>query len=118
MPQSAPEGSWALINLIATFVSGIIAILLVFVKKKKEEDEYNQEEKKDVKTIRRFKLYSLLIALASIIIFIFTEDITLPMVLTDKWTILMVIFTIIEIINIFIIKRKSKEEVSMVCVTP
>lgn len=32
------------------------------------------------------------------------------MILIDKWTILMAVFTIIEIINIFIIIHKYKEE--------
>lgn len=32
------------------------------------------------------------------------------MILVDKWTILMILLLIIEIINIFIIKHESKKE--------
>ena len=109
-PQAAPEGAWALLNLILTIISCIIAIVLIFAKKKSENEEYTDEEKKDIRGIKRFKIYSILIGIISIIVFILTEDMTLPMVLIDKWTILMAIFTIVEIINIFIIRHKSKEE--------
>ena len=109
-PQAAPKGAWALLNLILTIISCIIAIILIFAKKKSENEEYTDEEKKDIRGIKRFKIYSILIGIVSIIVFILTEDMTLPMILIDKWTILMAIFTIIEIINIFIIRHKSKEE--------
>ena len=109
-PQAAPEGAWALLNLILTIISCIIAIVLIFAKKKSENEEYTDEEKKDIRGIKRFKIYSILIGIISIIVFILTEDMTLPMILIDKWTILMAIFTIVEIINIFIIRHKSKEE--------
>lgn len=109
-PQAAPEGAWALLNLILTIISCIIAIILIFAKKKSENEEYTDEEKKDIRGIKRFKIYSILIGIISIIVFILTEDMTLPMILIDKWTILMAIFTIVEIINIFIIRHKSKEE--------
>lgn len=109
IPQAAPEGTWALLNLILTIVSCII-VILIFTKKKSENEEYTDEEKKDIRGIKRFKIYSILIGIISIIVFILTEDMTLPMILIDKWTILMAIFTIVEIINIFIIRNKSKEE--------
>ena len=109
-PQAATEGAWALLNLILTIISCIIAIVLIFAKKKSENEEYTDEEKKDIRGIKRFKIYSILIGIISIIVFILTEDMTLQMILIDKWTILMAIFTIAEIINIFIIRHKSKEE--------
>ena len=37
---------------------------------------------------------------------------SLSMVLVDKWTLLMILLLIIEIVNIFIIRRKSKGEES------
>lgn len=109
-PKAAPEGAWALLNLILTIISCIIAIVLIFAKKKSENEEYTDEEKKDIRGIKRFKIYSILIGIISIVVFILTEDMTLPMIFIDKWTILMAIFTIVEIINIFIIRHKSKEE--------
>ena len=112
-PKANPEiGSWALINLIATILSCVIAIILAFVKKKTddEKEEYTDEEKKDIRGLRRFKIYSILVGIISIIAFILTEDMTLPMVLIDKWTILMLILLLVNIINIFIMRKKSKQE--------
>ena len=53
---------------------------------------------------------SILVGIISVIAFILTEDMSLPMVLTDKWTFLMILLLIIEIVNIFIIRRQSKGE--------
>lgn len=115
IPRAKPkteEGSWALINLICTILSCIIAAVLLFVKKKTddEEEEYTDEEKKDIRGIRRFKIYSILVGIISVIAFILTEDMTLPMILIDKWTILMVILLLVNVINIFVMRKKSKEE--------
>ena len=111
-PKAEPVGNWALINLICTILSCIIAIALLFVKKKTddEEEEYTEEEEKDIRGIKRFKIYSILVGIISIVAFILTEDITLPMILIDKWTILMVILLAINVINIFVMRKKSKQE--------
>ena len=109
-PKAAPIGSWALINFIAMFLSCVCAIVLLTVKKKKKDDKPTKEEKNDMRGMVGTKLASLIIGIASIIIFIFTEDMTLPMVYTDKWTFLMILLLIVEIINIFIMKQQSKGE--------
>lgn len=109
-PKVAPEGSWALINLIATILACICALALLFVRKDIEDDEPTDEEKKDMRKILATKIASILVGVISVIAFIFTEDMSLPMVLTDKWTFLMILLLIIEIVNIFIIRRQSKGE--------
>lgn len=110
-PLTIAEGSWALINLIATICSVIIALILLFIKKKKEneEEEYTDKEKNDILLMRIIKILSIIFAIISIILFILTEDMTLPMELTDKWTFIMLILFIIEIINFFIVKTHSKQ---------
>ena len=107
-PLAKPQGTWALLNLILTIISCLIAIILLFVKKKSENDEYTDEEEKDICSMRRFKIFSILFGIVSIIVFIFTEDMTMSMVWVDRWTILMAIFTGIEIANIFIIRQKAQ----------
>ena len=109
-PLAKPQGTWALLNLILTVISCLIAIILLFVKKKSENDEYTDEEEKDIRSMKRFKLFSILFGIISIIVFIFTEDMTMQMAWIDRWTILMAIFTGIEIANIFIIRQKAQEE--------
>lgn len=109
-PKAGPEGSWALINLIATILACICALALLFVRKDTEDDEPTDEEKKDMRKILATKIASILVGIISVIAFILTEDMSLPMVLTDKWTFLMILLLIIEIVNIFIIRRQSKGE--------
>lgn len=109
-PKAEPKGSWALINLIATILSCICAAALLFVRKNKKDDEPTDEEKKDMRGMVGTKLAAILIGIISAIIFIFTEDMTLPMVYTDKWTFLMILLLIVEMINIFIIRQQSKGE--------
>ena len=109
-PKAQSQGSWALINLIATILSCICAAILLFIRKNKKDNEPTDEEKKDMRGMIGTKAASILTGIISIIIFIFTEDMTLPMVYTDKWTILMILLLIVEMINIFIIRQQSKGE--------
>jgi hypothetical protein len=118
--------AWALINLIATILSAVICIVLLvtwFRKKKEdeEEDEEDKEEKKseededeeeEKKTKRRTicRLASIIPAVASVIIFCLTENIKNPMILVDKWTLLMIVLLLVNIILAFFSKKKKKDE--------
>ena len=110
-PKTEPEkGSWALINLITTILACICALVLLFVRKDTEDNEPTNKEKKDMRKMVITKITSILVGIISIIAFILTEDMSLPMVYTDKWTLLMILLLIIEIVNIFIIRQQSKGE--------
>ena len=109
-PKAEPQGNWALINLIATIFACICAFALLFVRKDTEDDEPTDEEKKDMRKIIATKIASIIVGIGAVIVFILTEDMSLPMILTDKWTLLMIFLLIIEIINIFIIRKQSKGE--------
>jgi uncharacterized repeat protein (TIGR02543 family) len=119
--------AWALINLIATILSAVICIVLLvtwFIRKKKDENEDNdsEEENKDKedeeeddeekKTKRRTicRILSIIPAVASVIIFCLTENIKNPMILVDKWTVLMIVLLIVNIILAFFSKKKKKDE--------
>lgn len=87
------------VNLICTVASLILALVLFIAKKNNEEDEEerlnkinNDEEVEDIFHRNNWSKWaaSLLTILAAIL-FILTEDVRLPMVLTDKWTILHVV---------------------------
>lgn len=91
------KGKWALINLLITLITFIISLFLIivcFIKNNKD------------KFIKR--IVSIAIGIISIIIFFLTENINLSMTLVDKWTPLMAIILIINIILIFF-PRKEKE---------
>ncbi|MEZ7820883.1 MAG: hypothetical protein QMB51_01085, partial [Patescibacteria group bacterium] len=90
--EAKVEGSWALVNLILTIVSLIMGIILILLKTEKEED--------GVVYVRN-KVYKVLIVLPvliSAILFILTQDLSLPMVMVDKWTLIVFILTMISAI--------------------
>lgn len=75
------SNSWALVNLILMIVN--ILVLLIVPRKKNDEEE----EKK-----YRSNALGVILAIAAVVLFIFTQNVYLPMVLVDKWTILMAAF--------------------------
>ena len=56
------------------------------------------------------KFLTILPVIFAVITFVFTENIRLPMMLTDRWTILMLVIMIINILLAVFIKNKDKEE--------
>lgn len=107
----ANTGFWALINLICAIITAILCLIMLirYFGKRREEDEETGEET-EIKRKGLIRLLSLIPAIAAIIIFILTEDMTLPMQLVDKWTLLMVVILIIQIIVAFFAKKKKDEE--------
>ena len=112
VPLAAPEGNWALINLITTILSVIIAfgMLLTGLFKKSYEKDNDEEENEDEGKHKASKIFGILPAALSILLFLMTEDIRLPMVLVDKWTLPMIIILIISVILAYLTKNKKKEK--------
>ncbi len=99
--------SWALINLIATILTIILSLILLtmyFINKRKEDDEI-QIKNKPIK-----RMISVVVAILTAIIFLITEDMSLPMVLIDQWTLLMIILLVIQIIITILCKHKKIEK--------
>jgi hypothetical protein len=122
VPQAAPEaviadsaaplaanGAWALLNLIMTVITGIISAVLLtgyFGKKEDEEDESDDAETKRKGLVR---LASIIPAAGAIIAFILTEDMSLQMALTDRWTILMAVILLIQAVTAMFAKKEKEE---------
>ena len=115
-------GAWALINLILTIVTTLLSILLLigYIGKKKKalEDEDGNvvldENGKEVMEYEKnkkglWRLISIIPALIAIIVFIFTEDMTLPMIFVDKWTILHAVIALVQIVVMVLCKKKKDE---------
>jgi len=111
---------WALLNLIMSLVGVALGIItgvraILINKKELEESETeevleNEEYERQEYTKRRFRWLALtfIMAIAGVILFILTEDMRLPMVLVDKWTILNAIILAVEIVAVvFSSKRKQ-----------
>ena len=98
--------SWALINLIATLLTFLITIVLLifaFINKRKESDEL------EIKNRMIGRIISIVVAIVTGFVFLITEDMSLPMVLVDKWTLIMIAFLTLQLIIMILCKHKEEE---------
>jgi len=120
--------AWALWNLILSVAGALLAIAMgirLLIKRRREdeeEDEDNErmmartdEEEEEEEKKKRNRLLLILaipiLAIIAIIVFIITQDMRLPMRLTDWWTLLHVILFVVGLIcYIFAFRRKKDEE--------
>lgn len=138
VPLFAGGGAaWALINFmlmnLAVFLSLMLLIgYFVTTKKADEEededkdsleestkkkrtvktDEEEEEESRKLKKKGLIRILSIPFAIISVITFILTEDISLPTALLDKWTLLMLLYVLIQMIWVVFSRKKyaGKEE--------
>ena len=120
VPLAAPTLPlhWALVNLLLSILTVIIMLLLMvtyFTNKREEEEENTgKEEERDqdkdkVKRKGFFRLVAVIVAIVSVVVFILTEDMRLPMVLIDRWTLLMAIIALIQVVVALISKKKYED---------
>jgi uncharacterized repeat protein (TIGR02543 family) len=128
--------TWALVNLILSVVGLILAIIVLICvllkkkqKQKKEQDEQtapknqnsaehkedkptDDEKTKKQKQHQTLWILSFILGIAGIIVFLLTENTSLPMALVDQWTIVNAIIFIVELIAIalLIFNRKKKDD--------
>lgn len=119
------ERVWALLNLIITIIGVILSIILCLkylLGKKSEEDEdekaageaAEEDEQKQGKKKLLWTLLGAAMGIVLVIVFLLTEDMRLPMVLVDVWTILMVLLFAVQIIFAVLTRRgKRKDEESL-----
>jgi hypothetical protein len=112
-------GAWALVNLICSILTVLGSLIAVFRRKDDEEEDeeqnvnmYRDEEDEDNRGRKMFaaKAAGILTAIASVITFILTEDMRLPMILIDKWTLLMVIMLAVQIVAAVLNKKASEAD--------
>ena len=107
VPLAGPvSGTWALLNLILAVLTALGSVLLLigyFGKKEKNNGEYTVN-KKGV-----WRVFSLIPAIGAIVAFILTENMSNSMVFTDRWTLLMVVIAVVQVI-VAILAKKDKEK--------
>ena len=114
MPAPLAGPAWALVNLILALLTvlGSIILLIGGLRGKKEEEKEEDENPDEKVTVRRrrrvLRALSLIPAAAAVIAFILTEDMSLRMVLTDGYTLLMAIIALIQA-GMMIISRDKKD---------
>ena len=117
-PLTPGEPTWALINLLLaafTTILGAVMMILYFHKKKDDEDDNESDNKEEDEKARKrhliLRIVTCVLAVASIVVFILTEDMSLKMALVDKWTILMGVLAVAGIVtSIFSRKTKNNDE--------
>ena len=106
---NAGSGSWALVNLISTVLTVLFGIVILLGKLKKQEEAENEEEVNELKRRKWTKVIGVILAIVSVIVFFVTEDMSMPMVMTDKWTLLMVVMAVINLV-VLAVGRKFKQD--------
>ena len=121
------EDYWALVNLICMLLTWLTAIVagILYIKRRREapdeeEADLETEEYEDPQKLKRkglLRILIVLVAIISLIVFILTEDMTLPMELVDEYTIWMIIFLAAALL-LALISRKVTEETEEMEATP
>ena len=100
VPQSAANGSWALLDLIACALTVLLALAKLL--ERREENEENAEAA---------RYFGLLPALVSVILFVLHEDMRLPMVMTSVWTpVLLTLLVINGLLAVSSARRAARSE--------
>ena len=110
-PTPTAEGTWAVINLISAIVTALGAVVALFRKKEDEDEDDNKEEDEDDnrgKKMLAAKIAGALAGVAAPITFFLTEDMSLPMALVDKWTVLMVVMLAVQVVAAVFNKKASE----------
>ena len=95
-PLAGSNNTWALLNLVLAVLTALGGVLLVL--------GYLLRRKRNA-----WRLASLVPAVAAVAAFLLTEDVSRTMAFADKWTMLMVILAVIQIV-IAVLSMKDREE--------
>jgi amino acid transporter len=114
-PPFSPGGSsaWALLNLILTIVTALLMIFLfiTYIMKRKEDDDDENDE--IVKKHLGVRLISIIVTIGAIILFVLTEDMTLPMSFMDRYTLWHAVIAVVQIVIAVLSRKKYESNASM-----
>ena len=90
------EGNWALLNLILmalTVVAGLVMLALRFARK-----------------TGMAHLLGIVPAIVALVAFFVTEDMSLPMAMTDKWTLIMALIAVVQVVLLVLGRNGAQED--------
>ncbi|MCL1969990.1 MAG: InlB B-repeat-containing protein [Candidatus Bathyarchaeota archaeon] len=133
-PPVIGDGRWALLNLILCVLGVILTVITtvraVLLKKKRGKDTVNEdklgqngvqgrqyvakrsdkeEHQKFVQRRSVWLIASIVLAVVGVVVFCLTENMSLPRVWLDRWTIVNAIILIAEIVTILLVFKKQKK---------
>lgn len=96
--------TWALLNLILTIATSLGIISIFMLLKKRREVELTKRSKV-------FRWSTLVPAIGAVVAFLLTEDMSNPMALTDKWTILMSGIAVVQALVVVFMFQWNRRDV-------
>ncbi|MFV0411999.1 MAG: hypothetical protein ACK5L3_01855 [Oscillospiraceae bacterium] len=104
-PLSGGGSAWGLLNAILTIGGLLFALVLIvagLARRNRLEQVDEEDEDEETETLNRrhilWRLLAGVTALASLAVFLLTQDLSLPMAVTDRWTILVAALFVVEAI--------------------
>ncbi|MBQ5804827.1 MAG: hypothetical protein IIW22_03505 [Erysipelotrichaceae bacterium] len=94
---------WALINLIMAILSVLTSVGMILTMKKNEKED--EEDRRNTS-----KLFGLVPAILSVIIFLLTEDMRNRMILADRYTVLMILIAAISLVLAYLTRNRKEED--------
>ena len=91
--------------MIPTVLSGLASLLWSRSKEQKAEQETATRGKRQM----FWRIAGAVVAIASVVAFFLTEDMQLPMVFVDRWTILMALLAVIQIVAL-VLRRHGRNK--------
>lgn len=91
IPRGRFASGWSLMNVLCCIITILLSVVLLVSKSDKEP--FAKEDKK-----LWAKGFSVIAALDAVVVFIFTQDMTLPMRISDKWTVSMVLIVFAQMV--------------------
>ena len=92
----------------------MVALLVTyFIKRRKDEDEDEEEYEREEENVKKrlgFRLITIAATVIAIILFVVTQDMSLPMGFIDTWTIWHIVITAVTVVLAFLSKKKYEEE--------
>ena len=104
----AYTGNWALANLLSAIGAVMIALGMALTRRQSRDDREDEENDADNYWSGR-KLFGVIPAAASVIVFMLTENVHRQMVLTDRWTVIMVAILLVSAILAYMTRNNEKE---------
>ncbi len=110
VPLASAGASWSLLDLILTVVTGLMSVtlLVTYLSGRREDEEYI-ENGEQIKRRGIVRALSIIPMIGAIILFVLTQDMTLPMVIVDEWTIIFAAITLIQAGVMFLSRKKVEE---------
>ena len=100
---------WALLNLILTIATALASILMLIGLIGKKKDEQDGVVVRETEKHPLARVLTLLPGIGAIVAFILTENMRNPMVFTDRWTLVMVIIALVQLVLVVFGAKKEKE---------